>query len=168
MLFVIHTVYRRGRAGHAMLVHQGKLMVSITYKINVTNKKNIRITVNMQFEFICFHLHGEYLNVLCLKILSKVFSVAMFSYSTFHRVKFSGRIKSEMICISLLITSHNNIIWINKRQATQNAGRWGQRNLNSVRWGKNIFYWADYSSEKSSFIGRTSLMHQPRKDPFHL
>jgi hypothetical protein len=43
-IFVIHTVYRRGRAGHAMLVHQGKLMVSITYKINVANKKNIHIT----------------------------------------------------------------------------------------------------------------------------
>ncbi len=79
---------RRGRAGHAMLVHQGKLMVSITYKIRVTNKKSIRITVSMQLTYlislvsifmvsICFVL-------LCLSILSPVFAIAMLRISMAH------------------------------------------------------------------------------------
>ncbi len=53
----------------------------------------------------------------------------------------------------------------------QLTGRWGQINWNSVRWGKNILSWADWSSQgrtKISCTGTMSPTNQPRKDPFHL
>ncbi len=41
-------------------------------------------------------------------------------------------------------------------------------NWNSVRWGKHILYWAEYSNQGRTKIFCTGTMNQQRKDPFHL
>ncbi len=43
------------------------------------------------------------------------------------------------------VPPETHIIWYRRPStAACPAGGWGQRNLNSVRLGKNILYWADY------------------------